>query len=144
MLLAFISNETTQIILWIVAVSALLGLIALLAHTVITNRRKKNQDGQTADSDTNNSANAEEANNIDIANTDEIVLSRNVVYSAGLNGKFVAGKYVVASADDATTKFNMRVNGLVREYESGDMLTLADGDTVSPVSVSVLLTKFED
>ena len=142
MLLAFISNETTQIILWIVAIGSFLGLISILLHTVITSRRKKNGTLPTDNATDDGAANAEE-NNLEVAATDEIVLSRNVVYSAGLNGQVKAGKYVLLSADQSTDKFNVRLNGLVHEYASGDVVTLADGDTISPVSGSVILSKAE-
>lgn len=73
-----------------------------------------------------------------------IVMSRNVVYSAGLNGQLSAGQYVMESADSKDDKFNVRVNGLVSEYQSGDLLTLADGDTISPVSGSVIIKAFKE
>lgn len=74
----------------------------------------------------------------------EIVMSRNVIYSAGIDGQIKSGKYLMKSADGATDKFNVRVNGLVREYESGDVVILSDGDTLSPVSGAVLLSSCED
>ena len=67
-------------------------------------------------------------------------MNRNVIYSVGLDGKLNVGKYTLENADGASDKFNMRVNGLVREYESGDIITLADGDTISPVSGAVVIT----
>lgn len=147
MLLAFISNETTRIILWVVLVCAALGLLAILLHTVITTRRKKNKNNQTADTPDGESANFQDEINyeadIDVADANEIVLSRNVIYSAGFNGQIGAGKYVLLSADKSTDKFNVRFNGLVKEYSSGDTLFLADGDTISPVSGSVVLSKAE-
>lgn len=74
----------------------------------------------------------------------EIVMSRNVIYSAGIDGQIKSGKYVMKSADGATDKFNVRVNGLVREYASGDVVILTDGDTVSPVSGAVVLSSCEE
>lgn len=143
MLLAFISNETTQIILWVVAIGSFLGLISILLHTVITARRNKKGNQQTNNATDDGFANAEDENNLEPASADEIVLSRNVVYSAGLNGQIGTGRYALLSADDSTDKFNVRLNGLVQEYSSGDTVVLADGDTISPVSGSVILSKAE-
>lgn len=143
MLLAFIDDNVKKIILWVVLVSAVIGLLALGIHTVLQARKAKKGSAESADTDENLSAD-EDYNALDDVPSDEIVIPRNVVYSVGLNGQIRIGKYVVSSADDSTSKFNMRVNGLVREYTSGDMFTLADGDTISPVSGSVVLKRAED
>lgn len=144
MLLSFISNDTTRIILWVVLVCAALGLIALMAHTVLTARRnKKNGEQNTTENDEiENSENAAlDEEYMDVATSDNVVLSRNVVYSAGFDGQIKAGKYSLQSADESEDKFNLRYNGLVKEYANGDVLTLADGDTLSPVSGAVVLNK---
>lgn len=74
----------------------------------------------------------------------QLVMPRNVIYSVGLNGQIRVGKYELTSADESIFKFNVRFNGLVKEYANGDVLTLTDGDTISPVSGSVVLTPVED
>ena len=74
----------------------------------------------------------------------QLVMTRNVIYSVGLNGKIRVGKYVLTNADESDGKFNVRFNGLVKEYANGDVLTLTDGDTLSPVSGSVVLAPVED
>lgn len=74
----------------------------------------------------------------------QIVMSRNVIYAVGIDGQVRAGRYAMTSADESDRKFNVRYNGLVREYLNGDMLTLTDGDTISPVSGSVVLSRAED
>ena len=74
----------------------------------------------------------------------EIVMSRNVIYSAGQDGQLKAGKYLLKAADSSADKFNVRYNGLVKEYVSGDVVTLTDGDTISPVSGSVVISIIEE
>lgn len=145
MLLAFIDSDVRTIILWVVLVCAALGLIGLLVHTLLTSRKaKKNNSAAEATADGENATVddlPEEPNDVEIT---ELVMSRNVIYSTGIDGQLKAGKYVLESADDASAKFNVRVNGLVREYSGGDTVTLASGDTLSPVSGSVIITAIED
>ena len=142
-LLAFFSNDTTQIILWVVLICALLGLVTLMAHTVIISRFNKKRKGNTTDGNAADDAAVLEDQNLDFENSDNLIMSRNVIYSAGTDGQLKTGKYVLESADSSVDKFNVRYNGLVKEYQNGDILVLADGDTISPVSGSVVLNKVE-
>ena len=66
----------------------------------------------------------------------DIILSKNVTYTAGKELK--PGKYTMLSVTDVTD-FNVRVNGLVGEYHHGSPLILGEGDTVCPVSHSIVL-----
>lgn len=144
MLLAFIDSDIRVIILWVVLVCAALGLIGLLVHTILTSRKAKKKNSATEATDDGETATADDLFEEDNDVITELVMSRNVIYSAGINGQLKAGKYVLESADDASAKFNVRVNGLVREYNSGDTVTLVDGDTLSPVSGSVIITAIGD
>lgn len=144
MLLAFASNDTTKVILWVVLVGAALGLITLMAHTALIARRSKNGKGGDANGETPSNDVAEDEQLIDAANVKDLIMSRNVIYSAGADGNVREGKYILHSADGSEDKFNLRYNGLVKEYQDGDTVTLADGDTLSPVSGSVILNKAED
>ena len=145
MLLAFAStSEIRRVVVIIVCIACALCLIAVLVYSAITARRKKNDGEQPMDETESENADTDViTDNTDVA-TDSIVMSRNVMYSAGVNGQFAVGTYTVSNADGSSEKFNMRVNGLVREYENGDIITFAEGDTVSPVSGSVSLNKFGD
>lgn len=139
MLLAFIDDNSKRIILWVVLVAAVLGLIALLLHTLIIYRRNKNNNGAASVTDNGgNEALSEDADDVQFA-ADQIVMSRNVIYSVGVDG-LKAGQYTLSAADTSADKFNVRVNGLVREYSDGDVLVLTEGDTVSPVSGSVVIS----
>lgn len=81
---------------------------------------------------------------IEVNDKGQLVMSRNVIYSVGLNGQIRVGKYLLTSADESVFKFNVRFNGLVKEYANGDVLTLTDGDTISPVSGAVVLAPVEE
>lgn len=69
------------------------------------------------------------------------VLARNVIYSAGAQGQISTGKYIVESSIESEEKFNVRFNGLVREFSKDDSIYLAEGDTISGVSNSILIKK---
>ena len=72
---------------------------------------------------------------------DNLVLARNVVYNVGTNGQIETGKYVLRSAIEGETTFNVRYNGLVREVEDGTIIVLGEGDSIACVSHSMLITK---
>ena len=137
MLLAFAdNNDTTRIILWVVLACAVLGLITLMVYTMLLARRNKNNQSNNP-----NAASANGQNGAAVtAPANEVVMSRNVVYAAGADGQLKAGEYVLKNADGSSDKFNLRYNGLVREYTNGDRVVLADGDTLSPVSGTVVAT----
>ena len=67
---------------------------------------------------------------------DDIVLSKNVTYTAGQD--FKAGKYTLLSVTDIDA-FNIRLNGFVGEYKHNSEVILAPGDTVCAVSNTVIL-----
>ena len=72
---------------------------------------------------------------------DSLVLARNVVYNVGEGGQIEEGKYVLRSAIEGETDFNVRYNGLVREVNDGTIIVLAEGDSIACVSHSMLITK---
>ena len=72
---------------------------------------------------------------------DNLVLARNVVYNVGANGQIEEGKYVLRSAIEGETMFNVRYNGLVREVKDGAIIVLGEGDSIACVSHSMLITK---
>lgn len=140
MLLAFV--EFDKIVLWIAILSLVLGVIVMVVTAFTVARKKKN--GNSADSTVNGDTHADDALAQGDGKTDDgvVVMSRNVMYSVGVEGQMRAGKYVMKSADGAADKFNVRYNGLVKEYANGDTLVLIDGDTISPVSGTVMLEPF--
>lgn len=67
----------------------------------------------------------------------DIILERGKVYVVGKGG-LMPGKYTILSAD-GSQKFNMRIGGLVKEYNHMTNIVLADGEKISAVSHNVVL-----
>ena len=67
------------------------------------------------------------------------MLKRGVTLIAGSNGDIKAGKYTVLTSIDGVEAFNVRINGFVREVEHNATVILADGDTICPVSHTIVL-----
>lgn len=114
--------------------------------SVVRNKKRNNsKNGQTDGQQVEQQDTlAQEQAYLEVNDNGQLVMTRNVIYSVGLNGKIRAGKYVLKNADESDGKFNVRFNGLVKEYANGVVLTLADGDTLSSVSGSVVLAPVED
>ncbi len=135
-------TEVRDIVLICTLIGAVLGAISCLISVFAVKKRAKQSDKDIR----KEARQSEQENEAQDTVTEEaitdgyFVMNRNVIYSVGLDGKLNVGKYTLENADGASDKFNMRVNGLVREYESGDIITLADGDTISPVSGAVVIT----
>ena len=129
-----------------VAILALVGGGTCLTMTLIRlSRNKKRKNSQNAQQvEQQQDTLVQEQAYLEANDNGQLVMTRNVIYSVGLNGKIRAGKYVLTNADESDGKFNVRFNGLVKEYANGDVLTLTDGDTLSPVSGSVVLAPVED
>lgn len=72
-------------------------------------------------------------------NKGDILLERGKEYTCQRNGQIMPGKYTVLSTDENTKTFNIRIGGLVREYEHFSSIVLLDGDKISAVSNSVIL-----
>ena len=68
----------------------------------------------------------------------DVVLAQNKDYIAQKEGELLPGKYIVLSTNE-NTKFNLRINNFVREYNSGDFIVLAENEKISAVSQSVIL-----
>lgn len=145
MLLAFIEGNLNKLVLGISIASLVLGCLVLMVAAFTVMRKKKQNgsedlsaaDGEKADQ----TALAEDSV---IAKNGCIVMPRNVMYAVGAEGQIVSGKYVLKSAEDSADKFNLRFNGLVKEYKNGVTLLLSDGDTLCAVSGSVSVTPFTE
>lgn len=138
--------DSGEIVLYCTLIGAVLGAICGGVAAIVAAKKRKtdiakpSDEAEQRDVPPSEQANGAQENPVEEAITaDYLVMSRNVIYSVGIDGKLNVGKYVVTNTDDASAKFNMRVNGLVREYANGDVITLADGDTLSPVSGSVVI-----
>lgn len=69
----------------------------------------------------------------------DTVLAVGVTYTAKKDGKIFPGQYKILSADDNTSRFNVRKGGLVREFEHASDIVLSEGEEICAVSHSVIL-----
>ena len=123
------------IIIAIVAIAV--AVLALTANLIIMARYKKKQKAEPPKYTL-----TEAAEKIEIMRRGELlVMARNVTYSVGDEGEIAEGSYQITCAVDGDTKLNLRVNGLVREYDSGVTVTLGAGDTICCVSGSALMKR---
>ena len=60
-------------------------------------------------------------------------------YTVGKYNKVKPGKYHVAAASTDENKLMIRVNGFFKEYEDEFDLSVAEGETICPVSKSITL-----
>lgn len=142
MLTSLLALEMMDYMLICIGVCAAIGAVTGLVVAFSTRRKNDGKDPVTPP--VKEESVASEEIEAEAATADNIVMSRNVIYSVGIDGQLKAGKYQMTNADDSDGKFNVRYNGLVKEYSNGDVLALTDGDTLSPVSGSVVLNKAED
>ena len=137
--LAFGMNE--MMLICVCACAVVGAITGFIAFSVSKRNKNKKDEQQTVEQQ---ETLTQEQAYLEANERGEIVMSRNVIYSAGIDGQIKSGKYIMKSADGATDKFNVRVNGLVREYAGGDVVLLSDGDTLSPVSGAVILSSCEE
>lgn len=134
-MLEFFENNTTLCI--VIIVLALLLLVAIVLIAVLINKRNKLVKAQQ---DKNVLGDSAVARGQHMTRDGEyFVMSRNVIYNVGQTEDLVAGKYLVKCAVDSDTSVNIRVNGLVQAYDSGITMYLTTGDTISPVSESIIV-----
>ena len=70
----------------------------------------------------------------------DIVLSKGTTYTAGTKrDELKPGKYTILTAAEGINGFNIRLNGFVREYKHNSAIILGEGDTICPVSTSIVL-----
>ena len=82
----------------------------------------------------------EKGNEINVTyNEKDIVLEVGKDYVVGKDKKMLPGTYTVLATNEANFKFNIRIAGMVREYEHGEKIVLSKGDTVTSVSHTVIL-----
>ncbi len=82
----------------------------------------------------------EKGNEINVTyNEKDIVLEVGKEYTVGKDKKMLPGTYTVLATNETNFKFNIRIGGMVREYEHGEKVVLAKGDTVTSVSHTVIL-----
>ena len=68
------------------------------------------------------------------------VLAMGKTYKVGVgDGMIKPGKYIILTSDENTDKFNIRVDGYVREYEHNQEIILGDQSEVTAVSHTIIL-----
>ena len=68
------------------------------------------------------------------------VLAPGNTYKVGVgDGMIKPGKYIILTSDETTAKFNIRVDGYVREYEHNQEIILADNSEITAVSHTIIL-----
>ena len=72
-------------------------------------------------------------------NEKDIILEINKEVVVGEDKRVLPGTYTVLATNEANTKFNLRVAGVVREYQHGQKIVLGKGDTITAVSHIVIL-----
>lgn len=69
----------------------------------------------------------------------DFLLKSGVTYVAKKGEGLLPGTYTVLAASDTAHSFKLRAGGLVRTFEHGDTLVLADSEEVCAVSCNVIL-----
>ena len=68
------------------------------------------------------------------------VLASGNTYKVGVGeGMIKPGKYTILTSDEKTDKFNVRVDGYVREYKHNQEIILADNSEITAVSHTIIL-----
>ena len=132
---------------WIIpAAIALVVLIILIVIISVVAKHKKRvaaeereQQQAQIEQDIQNEVDARVNQRLAEIRDEYLVIPRNVQHWVGDDGQLARGKYVLKSATSSETTFNLRVNGLVEEYKDGDTIFLIVGDTITPVSGSVMI-----
>ncbi|MCM1042849.1 MAG: hypothetical protein NC350_01405 [Corallococcus sp.] len=136
----FTEGGADNIILIVAIVALALGLIAAIIAVIITVKNGQRVPRQKKEKEETLVTADEYLEEMEVRG-DSLVLARNVIYSVGEDGQIGAGKYRIKSAVEGEESFNIRFNGLVREFADGTEIVLGAGDTVCAVSHSVLLEK---
>ncbi len=136
-----VNEDLNKVIVWVGIALIAVVLVALVWKivSVVLNAKKAKADGEKIQADTQPDVSADELLEEMEQKDEYLVMARHVIYSAGENGQILPGKYELRCAVEDAGSFNVRYNGLVREFDDGDTVVLASGDTVCPVSHSVLI-----
>jgi hypothetical protein len=72
---------------------------------------------------------------------DNFVLVRNVVYKVGDDGQLAAGSYLLRSAIEGESAFDVLYNGNPINMQDGATVNLGEGDSIACVTGSMLIIK---
>ena len=71
-----------------------------------------------------------------------LVLNSGVEYSVGEDGQLKAGKYLLRG--DGYDKFQIAVNGEIKQYNGDSSAQFVNGDVISPVTCAALIKPIAD
>lgn len=112
--------ELSQWLPWAVLAIALASLGALIARFVVMYRQMKREQSERK------AAYAQDA--VLISDGEWLVLKAFCKYGAGNGKQLEAGDYLLKTADGAA--ISLQINGVVVDYDDGEMLTLQEGDEI--------------
>ena len=72
---------------------------------------------------------------------DSLVLVRNVVYKVGEQGQLLKGNYILRSAIEGETDFDVLHNGVKHQLQDGATVNLDEGDSIACVTGAMLIVK---
>ncbi len=69
----------------------------------------------------------------------DMILERGKTYTAQKKGQLLPGKYTIYLSIEGEDYANIRLMGIVRSVRNNSELVLAEGDSICPVSQSIIL-----
>lgn len=121
------SSPILWIIVAIVAIAAIYYLVLVIRNKKLNKKVEKQEE-----------AIAELQEKLERAE-DGFVLPRNLVYNVTKDAEIHPGRWQIVSGMSGLDEFNIRHNGYVRNFKSGDFLSFAEGDTISAVSTNIVV-----
>ena len=72
-------------------------------------------------------------------NRNDILIPVNTEKAIGRDTDVKPGKYIILTTAEGTEELKVRLGGYVRIYAHGSEVILAEGDTITPVNVGIIL-----
>ncbi|MBQ7308294.1 MAG: hypothetical protein IJW82_07205 [Clostridia bacterium] len=69
-------------------------------------------------------------------------LQQDLNYIVGKKGSMREGKYIISSADENVSSFDMMLGEYTKTYNNGDTIVLKNGESITPITCSVNLITF--
>lgn len=121
-------------------------VIALLAVKVIKKSRLKGNNVEeikgvryTATSDTTQPHVESDADVKLSYNKTDILIPVKEERTVGKDADLKPGKYIILTTNEEIDTLNVRLGGYVRVYNHGSEVILAEGDTICPVNIGIIL-----
>lgn len=70
---------------------------------------------------------------------DDVLVPAKVEMKVGKGANILPGKYTILSTDENRLDLNIKIGGYVRVYSHGSEIILAEGDTIMPIAVGIIL-----